>query len=108
MAEKDATMSRITCTTQPSDLADVDFLIEAVVEDEDIKTSTDVLPNTLRTDEGIRWHPQVGRNSCVKHGIFLCPLCWKKSSISITKLAAATSRSSQVVGMHFSIFSLCK
>ncbi len=79
--DKADVLSRISTTSELSDLADCQLVVEAVVERLDIKTK---VLSTL--DE-------------------VCPadtiLATNTSSISITKLAAATSRPEKVIGMHF-------
>lgn len=75
------TLARI-CTTQViTDLADVDFAIEAVTENEHLK-----LELFRKLD------------ATVKDGSILAT---NTSSIPITKIAAVTSRPEKVIGMHF-------
>ncbi len=79
--QKNAILSRIKTTTDLNDLKDVDFVVEAVVELEDVKKEVfEVLDKITR--------PEVVLSS-------------NTSSISITKIAAWTSRPDKVVGMHF-------
>jgi 3-hydroxybutyryl-CoA dehydrogenase len=79
--ERDAVLSRITATTDLGAAATAGLVIEAVVEQVDVKTALfrelDALtpPATL--------------------------LASNTSSISITRLGAATKRPGQVIGMHF-------
>jgi len=80
-AEKDAVMGRIKGTTEMSDLKDVDFVIEAVIEDLDLKKSV-----FKELDE-----------LCAPHVI----LASNTSSMSLTEIAAATNRPEKVCGMHF-------
>ena len=79
--EKEATLSRIQVTEKLEDLKDVDFAIEAVTENIDVKEEV------FKTLDS------------------LCPpqviLASNTSSISITKIATFTKRPSQVIGMHF-------
>jgi 3-hydroxybutyryl-CoA dehydrogenase len=72
---------RIRTSTAMKDLAKVDFVIEAAFEDAAVKT------DLFRKLDA----------ACKPTAI----LASNTSSISITKLAAATKRPSQVVGMHF-------
>ena len=72
---------RIRISTSVGDLARVGFVIEAVYEDVALKTEL------LRKLDGL----------CGPQAI----LASNTSSISITRLAAATKRPAQVVGMHF-------
>jgi 3-hydroxybutyryl-CoA dehydrogenase len=80
-AEKDAIMGRIKGTTEMSDLKDVDFVIEAVIENLDLKKSV-----FKELDE-----------LCAPHVI----LASNTSSMSLTEIAAATNRPEKVCGMHF-------
>jgi 3-hydroxybutyryl-CoA dehydrogenase len=75
------TLGRIRPTTEWADLADVDFVVEAVFEELGAKQEV-----FRRLDEICR--PEV-------------VLASNTSSISITRLAGFTSRPDQVVGMHF-------
>jgi 3-hydroxybutyryl-CoA dehydrogenase len=79
--DRDALLGRITPTIHMGEMAQVDLVIEAVFEDLVVKK--DVL---MRLDEIIR--PE-------------CIVASNTSSISITKLAAATWRAERVIGMHF-------
>ncbi len=72
---------RIRTTTAVSDLAKVDFVIEAAFEDAAVKA------DVFKKLDAV----------CKPAAI----LASNTSSISITKLAAATKRADQVVGMHF-------
>jgi 3-hydroxybutyryl-CoA dehydrogenase len=78
---RDATLARITGTTELEDLADTDFVVEAVVEEIGVKTA---LFNRL---DGI-----------CKPGTVLATTT---SSLPVVEMAAATSRPEDVVGMHF-------
>jgi len=79
--EKDAIIGRIKGTTDMADLKDVDFVIEAVIEDLDLKKRV-----FKELDELLR--PEV-------------ILATNTSSMSITEIAASTSRPDKVCGMHF-------
>ena len=79
--EKQRVISRIKPTTNLADLAVVDFAVEAVTEDPVVK-----LDLFRRLDKTVR------------PGVILAS---NTSSISITKLAAATSRPDCFIGMHF-------
>ncbi|MGB9668382.1 MAG: 3-hydroxybutyryl-CoA dehydrogenase [Thermosulfidibacteraceae bacterium] len=79
--QKKEILSRVKYTTALEDLKDVDFVVEAVVELEDVKKEVfTVLDKVTRSD---------------------VILSSNTSSISITKIAAWTSRPEKVVGMHF-------
>ena len=79
--QKVEALNRITPATNPDALADVDFLIEAVNEDFETKSSV------------FKEADRITRPDIV--------LASNTSSISITKLASTTSRPGRVVGMHF-------
>jgi len=80
-ADRDAALKRITGTTDRAKLSDCDLVIEAATENEELKVKilkdlcAALSPRTL-----------VATNT---------------SSISITKLAAATDRPDRFIGMHF-------
>ncbi|MFE6365690.1 3-hydroxybutyryl-CoA dehydrogenase [Streptomyces sp. NPDC057806] len=80
--ERDAALSALTFTTDLADFADRDLAIEAVPEDEQLKLSV-----FARLDEAMTRPDAL--------------LASNTSSIPIMKLAAATSRPGQVVGLHF-------
>ena len=80
-AQKDAILGRIKGTTEMADLKDVDFVIEAVIENLDLKKSV-----FKELDE-----------LCAPHVI----LASNTSSMSLTEIAAATKRPEKVCGMHF-------
>jgi 3-hydroxybutyryl-CoA dehydrogenase len=77
----DETLARVSGTTDPNDLADVDLVIEAATEDADTKRAI-----FRRLDEVVR--PEV-------------VLASNTSSIPIVDLGAATKRPDRVIGMHF-------
>ena len=79
--DRDHIMARITGTTRIEDMAQADFVVEAATENESLKR--DIFKNL----DGI----------CGQEII----LATNTSSISITKIAAATRRPEQVIGMHF-------
>ncbi len=78
---KKTLLSHIAVTTNLSDLKDCDFIVEAATENIDLK---------LKIFKDL--------DSIVKPSAILAT---NTSSISITKIAASTSRPSQVCGMHF-------
>lgn len=80
-AARDAALARIKTTTQISDLADCDCVIEAATENPTIK---------FKIFEEL--------DKVVKPGAILAS---NTSSISITKIAKVTSRPNLVIGMHF-------
>ncbi len=80
-ADKEAILGRIKTTTNMADGADVDLVIEAVIENLELKT------NVFRElDRTIKKEAILASNT---------------SALSISALAAATSRPEKVIGMHF-------
>ena len=79
--KKEEVMGRIKGTIQLQDLAQVDFAVEAATENETLKLQ--IFKDLDRI--------------CRKEII----LSSNTSSLSITKIASATQRPSQVIGMHF-------
>ncbi len=80
-ADRDATLSRITATSDKSKLAACDLVIEAATENEELKVK--ILKDLCAT---LRPSALIATNT---------------SSISITKLAAATDRPDRFIGIHF-------
>ncbi|KAB1188510.1 MULTISPECIES: 3-hydroxyacyl-CoA dehydrogenase family protein [Haloferax] len=80
-SEAEATKDRITGTTDFDALADCDFVVEAAVENMDIKQSIFADLDDLLPEDVI-----LGTNT---------------STLSITTIASATDRPEQVVGLHF-------
>jgi 3-hydroxybutyryl-CoA dehydrogenase len=78
---KNEVMGRIKGTIQIKEMADVDFAVEAATEQETLKLNI------------FKELDQVCRKEII--------LSSNTSSISITKIASATQRPSQVIGMHF-------
>lgn len=80
-ADKEAILGRIKTTTTMADGADVDLVIEAIIENLELKT------NVFRElDITIKREAILASNT---------------SALSISALAAATSRPEKVIGMHF-------
>ncbi|MCA1414206.1 3-hydroxybutyryl-CoA dehydrogenase [Bradyrhizobium sp. NBAIM20] len=80
-ADREATLKRITGTTDRAKLSDCDLVIEAATENEEVKVK--ILKDLCAT---LSPRTLVATNT---------------SSISITKLAAATDRPDRFIGMHF-------
>lgn len=79
--DKEATLANIETTTSLEELADVDIVIEAATENEALKLDIFAQLDKLCKPEAI--------------------LASNTSSISLTKIAGATARADQVIGMHF-------
>ncbi len=80
--ERDATIANLSFTTDLADMADRDLVIEAVLEDEPLKTEVfTVLDKVVESETAI--------------------LASNTSSIPIMKLGIATQRPEQVIGIHF-------
>ena len=79
--ERAAALERLTTTTRVEDLADCDLVIEAVVEELDVKRALFAdLDRLVRPD---------------------AVLATNTSALSVTDIAEATERPERVVGMHF-------
>jgi len=79
--KKDEIMGRIKGTVQVKEMAETDFVVEAATENETLKLNI-----FKELDQACRKEVILSSNT---------------SSISITKIASATRRPSQVIGMHF-------
>jgi 3-hydroxybutyryl-CoA dehydrogenase len=79
--ERDRAVERITFTTELADLADRDLIVEAVVEDIDVKAKL------FRQLDGI----------CPERTLFAS----NTSSLSITRMAASVNRPDRFLGLHF-------
>jgi 3-hydroxybutyryl-CoA dehydrogenase len=79
--ERSAALARLTTTTRTEDLAECDLVIEAVVEELDVKQALFAdLDRVVRPD---------------------AVLATNTSALSVTEIAGATERPERVVGMHF-------
>ncbi|MBA7646130.1 3-hydroxybutyryl-CoA dehydrogenase [subsurface metagenome] len=81
--EKEATLSRIKGTTNMQDFSQCDLIIEAVLEDLDMKKKVFALLGKI----------------CPEHTI----LSSNSSTLSITSMASATTRQDKFLGLHFFI-----
>ncbi len=79
--EKQAALARVSGTTKLDDLAACDLVVEAVVENMDVKAEIFSRLDTI-----------------CRSGVILAS---NTSSISITKIASSTERPERVIGMHF-------
>lgn len=79
--QKQETLGRIQTTTKLGDLKDVDVVIEAVIEDLELKKDVFSQLDEIVNEDVI--------------------LATNTSSMSITEIAAATKRPDRVAGMHF-------
>jgi 3-hydroxybutyryl-CoA dehydrogenase len=80
-ADREVTMSRIKVAWNVDEFRDADFIIEAIIENENIKKEL-----LQKIDSIVRPEVIIASNT---------------SSISITRLGAATRRAEKVIGMHF-------
>jgi len=80
-SDKSAAIGRISGTLNVADFAKADFIVEAIVENEDIKSKIFAEIDAI-----------------ARPGVILAS---NTSSISITKIASKTKRPDKVIGMHF-------
>jgi 3-hydroxybutyryl-CoA dehydrogenase len=80
-AQKGEILARLTGTTDIADLAEADLVIEAIVENLEIKTRT-----FAELDQTVQPQAIFASNT---------------SSLTITELAAATDRTDRFIGLHF-------
>jgi 3-hydroxybutyryl-CoA dehydrogenase len=80
-AEKDAALGRFSLTTELSDLADCDLVIEAVLEELELKREVFAELDRVTRPDAV--------------------LATNTSALSVREIAAATQRPARVVGMHF-------
>lgn len=80
-AERDSVRKRLTATTRLDDLASCDIVVEAIVENLDVKKAT------YRDLDRI----------CKPETIF----CSNTSSLTITEMSAVTKRAGRFAGLHF-------
>ncbi len=80
-ADRDATLARLSTGTDIQELSDVDYVVEAIIEDAKVKCELFGMLDSITRPDVI--------------------LSSNTSSISITVLGAATKRPDKVLGMHF-------
>jgi len=80
-ADRDAALGRLTLTTELSDLADCDLVIEAVLEELDLKREVFAELDRITGPEAV--------------------LATNTSALSVSEIAEATQHPGRVVGMHF-------
>lgn len=80
-ADRDAAWKRLSSTTRLDDLAGCDLILEAIVENLDVKKRTFSELDAI----------------CGRDAIF----CSNTSSLTITELSAATKRADRFAGLHF-------
>jgi 3-hydroxybutyryl-CoA dehydrogenase len=79
--DRDAALGRLTLTTELSDFADCDLVIEAVLEELDLKRGVFAELERVTRPEAV--------------------LATNTSALSVAEIAEATARPERVVGMHF-------
>ncbi len=79
--DRDATVARIKPTTKVADLAGCDLVIEAIVENVEVKTKLFAQLDELLAPDAI--------------------ICTNTSSLCVIELAAKTKRPNRVAGLHF-------
>jgi 3-hydroxybutyryl-CoA dehydrogenase len=80
-ADRELALKRLTTTTTLDQLSDVDYVVEAIIENAEAKAAL-----------------FASLDAIVKHEAILAS---NTSSISITRIGAATKRPDRVLGMHF-------
>jgi len=80
-SECDAALARLTLTTELSDLADCDLVIEAVLEELELKREVFAELDRVTRPDAV--------------------LATNTSALSVSEIAAVTKRPERVVGMHF-------
>jgi 3-hydroxybutyryl-CoA dehydrogenase len=80
-ADRDATLARLNGTTSLDDLADCDIVIEAIIENPEIKKETYAALDRIVKPDAL--------------------FASNTSSLTITELSMATARPRQFVGLHF-------
>lgn len=81
-ADRDAALGRLTFTTNLEDFADRDMVMEAIIENEDVKKDIFSKLDAIVEDKK-------------------APLCSNTSSLPIQTIASATENPGRVMGLHF-------
>lgn len=81
-ADRDAALGRLTFTTNLEDFADRDMVMEAIIENEDVKKDVFSKLDAIVEDKK-------------------APLCSNTSSLPIQTIASATENPGRVMGLHF-------
>lgn len=81
-ADRDAALERLTFTTNLEDFADRDMVMEAIIENEDVKKDVFSKLDVIVEDKK-------------------APLCSNTSSLPIQTIASATENPGRVMGLHF-------
>ena len=81
-ADRDAALERLTFTTNLEDFADRDMVMEAIIENEDVKKDVFSKLDAVVEDKK-------------------APLCSNTSSLPIQTIASATENPGRVMGLHF-------
>lgn len=81
-ADRDAALERLTFTTKLEDFADRDMVMEAIIENEDVKKDVFSKLDVIVEDKK-------------------APLCSNTSSLPIQTIASATENPGRVMGLHF-------
>ena len=81
-ADRDAALERLTFTTNLEDFADRDMVMEAIIENEDVKKDVFSKLDAIVEDKK-------------------APLCSNTSSLPIQTIASATEKPGRVMGLHF-------
>jgi 3-hydroxybutyryl-CoA dehydrogenase len=80
-AERDAALAQLSLTTELSDLRDCDLVIEAVLEELELKREVFAELDRITSADAV--------------------LATNTSALSVSEIAAATARPERVLGMHF-------
>lgn len=82
VADRDAALARLTYTTELEDFADRELVMEAIIENEEIKKDVFARLDAIVVDK-------------------TAPLCSNTSSLPIQAIASATQNPGRIIGLHF-------